>query len=116
MEAAQLQVARELPNVHVIDFSDAWRQADGLHFDVACTEYAGKLMFDKLVGLGLVDAPPAGASRPPVANGVDSLLAWHYPQIPNGKAVVICPGGGYGHHAKRHEGNKEAERLAGIGI
>ena len=68
----------------------------GCDFDGAWTEYVGKLMFDKLVGLGLVDAPPAGVSRPPVANGVDSLLTWHYPQIPNGKAVVICPGGDMG--------------------
>ena len=29
-EAAQLQVARELPNVHAIDLSDAGLQADGL--------------------------------------------------------------------------------------
>lgn len=115
VEAAQLQVARELPNVHAIDLSDAGLQADGLHFDGAWTEYVGKLMFDKLVGLGLVDAPSAGVSRPPVANGVDSLLTWHYPQIPNGKAVVICPGGGYGHHAMGHEGNEVAEWLAGKG-
>ena len=106
VEAAQLQVARELPNVHAIDLSDAGLQADGLHFDGAWTEYVGKLMFDKLVGLGLVDAPSAGVSRPPVANGVDSLLTWHYPQIPNGKAVVICPGGGYGHMPWGMKGTK----------
>ena len=63
VEAAQLQVARELPNVHVIDLSDAGLQADGLHFDGAWTEYVGKLMFDKLVGLGLVDAPPAAGCQ-----------------------------------------------------
>lgn len=64
VEAAQLRVAKELPNVYAIDLSDAGLLSDGLHFDAAWTEYVGKLMFNKLVELKLVKAKKVEALKP----------------------------------------------------
>lgn len=55
VEKAQKQVAAELPNIYYIDMSDAGLLPDGLHFDSAWTEYLGKMMYNKLVELKLVD-------------------------------------------------------------
>jgi acetyl esterase/lipase len=42
---------------------------------------------------------------------------WVYPaKKPNGAAVVVCPGGGYGAHALDHEGVQIADWLNGHGI
>ena len=38
------------------------------------------------------------------------------PEKPNGAAIVICPGGGYGFLATDHEGKQVAEWLNSIGI
>jgi acetyl esterase/lipase len=35
---------------------------------------------------------------------------------PQGKAIIICPGGGYQYLAAAHEGHDVAKRLAGLGI
>lgn len=55
VEEAQRKVAAELPNVYLIDLSDMPLGKDVLHFDSAGTEALGKLMFEKLVQLKLVD-------------------------------------------------------------
>lgn len=54
VEQAQKEVAAELPNVYWIDMSDAGLRSDNLHFDGPWTEYLGKMMYNKLVELGLV--------------------------------------------------------------
>lgn len=64
VEEAQLRVASELPNVYAIDLSYADLLPDVLHFDGAWTEYVGKLMFNKLVELKLVEGQPVEAPRP----------------------------------------------------
>jgi acetyl esterase/lipase len=38
------------------------------------------------------------------------------PEKPNGAAVVVCPGGGYGFLADDHEGKQVAEFLNGLGV
>jgi acetyl esterase/lipase len=38
------------------------------------------------------------------------------PEAATGAAVVICPGGGYGHLAMDHEGKQVAEWLNGLGV
>src|SRR5690349_6474528 len=38
------------------------------------------------------------------------------PEKPNGAAIVICPGGGYGFLATDHEGKQVAEWLNSVGI
>lgn len=68
IEKAQLKASQELSNVYVIDLSDAGLQEDGLHFNGPWTEYAGKLMFNKLVKVGLVNAKPVKAIKPSAAN------------------------------------------------
>ena len=46
-----------------------------------------------------------------------SLTIWLPPaDKANGAAVVICPGGGYGHLAVDHEGKQIAEWLNGLGV
>ncbi len=64
VEAAQLKVARELPNVYPIDLRNVPLKKDVLHFNGAGTEYVGKLMFNKLVELGLVKAAPVSVDSP----------------------------------------------------
>ncbi len=64
VEAAQLKVASELPNVFVIDLSDAGFGEDQLHFNGKWTEYVGKEMFNKLVELGLVDSEKVSVVKP----------------------------------------------------
>lgn len=65
VEAAQLRVTSELPEVYAIDLSDMNSlKEDVLHFDGKGTEYVGKLMFNKLVELGLVDSEPVEAVNP----------------------------------------------------
>lgn len=64
VEAAQRRVAKELPNVHIIDLSDAGVMADSLHFDGPWTECVGKMMFNKLVELNLVKGNAAKVSKP----------------------------------------------------
>lgn len=58
IEAAQYRVAKELPGVYVLDFNSINLLDDGLHFDAAGTETAGRLMFNKLVDLDLVKGKP----------------------------------------------------------
>ena len=64
VEAAQFKVARELPNVYAIELSDTGLQVDKLHFDGPWTEYVGKLMFNKLVELKLVNAKLVEVVKP----------------------------------------------------
>lgn len=68
VEKAQLKVAAELPNVYYIDMSDAGLMADGLHFDSAWTEYLGKMMYNKLVELRLVDGAMIKVDKPAGGN------------------------------------------------
>jgi acetyl esterase/lipase len=43
-------------------------------------------------------------------------LTAYRPAKPNGTAVVVCPGGGYGGLAMDHEGKQVAEWLNGLGV
>lgn len=43
-------------------------------------------------------------------------LTVHMAAKPNGAAVVICPGGGYGNLANDHEGKQVAEYFNGLGV
>lgn len=71
VEAAQLKVAQKVPNVHILDLSDAGLRADELHFNGPWTEYVGRLMFNKLVELGLVDAQPVEATKPAITHKME---------------------------------------------
>lgn len=83
VEEAQLKVASELPNVYVINLSDAGLRGDALHFDGPWTEYVGKMMFNKLVELKLVDAKLLAVDKPKVASPTDNMKVdaerqWHF--------------------------------------
>lgn len=43
-------------------------------------------------------------------------LTVYLPQKPNGKAIIMCPGGGYSHLAMDHEGHAMAEWFNSLGI
>lgn len=79
IETAQKQVAAELPNVYFIDMSDAGLRSDALHFDSAWTEYLGKMMYNQLVELKLVDGQPLDVQKPhiPSATGCQQRSVAH---------------------------------------
>lgn len=60
---------------------------------------------------------PSGA---PGAVGADDAdkpsLTLFLPEKPNGAAIVVCPGGGYGHLAVDHEGKQIGEWLNTLGV
>lgn len=49
------------------------------------------------------------------AESISELLTIFRPENPNGKTIVICPGGAYRHHAMQHEGTEVAAWLSGLG-
>ena len=115
IEAAQLRVARELPEVYPVDLSDVTLKKDVLHFDGKGTEYVGRLMFNKLVELGLVNAQAVEVPAPSDPGRITESLTLMRPEHSNGKAIVICPGGGYSHLAMEHEGTEVARWLSSKG-
>ncbi len=78
-----------------------------------------------LLSFAAVDAPapqtlPLWEGKAPHAVGNSTAdkpsLAVFRAAKPNGTAVVVCPGGGYGFLADDHEGKQVAEFLNGLGI
>lgn len=118
VEAAQLRVAGELPEVYALDFSNMPLGDDSLHFNGRGTERAGRMMYNKLVELGLA---PEGASPVDVTPATDpARIAEALTIVSPAKsrsrcAVLICPGGGYEHLAMEHEGTDVAHWLADNG-
>lgn len=73
VEEAQLRVAKELSNVYAINLKDVSLRSDALHFDGLGTEYVGKLMFNKLVELGLVEGKVVKVEKPHVSSVTDNI-------------------------------------------
>ena len=71
VKEAQLKVAQDVPNVYYIDMEGITLRTDQLHFDKASTEYLGKMMYNKLVELGLVDGNAIEAVKPLKPSGID---------------------------------------------
>lgn len=68
----------------------------------------------KVVTLWPEGAPGAKGTEP---QDVPTLTVYlPKPELANGAAVVICPGGGYGMHAVEHEGTQVAEWLNSLGV
>ena len=59
---------------------------------------------------------PAGSIPGGLPGGDPPTLAVHKPDEPNGTAVVVCPGGGYGTLATGHEGKDVAAWLNSLGV
>ncbi len=83
VEKAQFRVAGELPNVYVIDLKDAGLRSDALHFDGQWTEYVGKMMYNKLVELGLVKGKVLNVEKPHIVSVTDNIKVederqWHF--------------------------------------
>lgn len=110
---AQIRLAQEDANIHLVDVHDATLRADNLHFDAAGAELLGRKMYNELVSLGL-----AGKNARPVAckehsrvikvgNGGAFMFA-DFPDTPadSMRAVIACPGGGYDHLAMTAEGTE----------
>lgn len=115
VEAAQLKVAEELPEVYPLDLSNVSLKNDGLHFDGKGTDYVGRLMYNKLVELGLVDGPVVEAANQTDETSIKEALTIFRPTQPNGKAIIICPGGAYEHLAMEHEGTDVGKWLSDKG-
>jgi acetyl esterase/lipase len=83
-------------------------------------------MFSATLLVALVAADPVPQTLPlwpgkaPLAVGDSATdkpeLTVYKAAKPNGTAVVVCPGGGYGGLAMDHEGKQVAEFLNGIGV
>jgi acetyl esterase/lipase len=61
------------------------------------------------------DKVPESLALEPVGDHQPALTIYA-PSSPNGTAVVICPGGGYGNLAMSHEGHDIGNWLSGLGI
>lgn len=62
---------------------------------------------------------PNGAPGAAGTEEIDQPWLWLYPapaDKANGAAVVVCPGGGYGHLAINHEGEEIAQWLNSLGV
>ena len=59
---------------------------------------------------------PEGGIPGGLAGGDPPTLAIHQAENPNGTAVVVCPGGGYGTLATGHEGKEVADWLNSKGV
>lgn len=97
VEAAQKQVAAELPNVYWIDMSDAGLRSDALHFDSAWTDYLGKQMYNKLVELNLVEGKPLDIKKPHIPSVTDTIKvqaerAWYFNKEWNDSSVNAIVG------------------------
>lgn len=82
VEQAQLKVAKDVPEVYYIDMSDVTLRSDNLHFDGPATEYLGKMMYNKLVQLGLVEGEQVEAVKPKADTNTDIEVeaerAWNF--------------------------------------
>jgi acetyl esterase/lipase len=81
------------------------------------------LAFVLLSAVGADPAPqtfPLWAGKAPLAAGDSAAdkpeLTVYRPEKPNGTAVVVCPGGGYGGLAMDHEGKQVGAFFAGRGV
>lgn len=92
VEKAQLQVANDVPGVYFIDMSDVTLRSDNLHFDGASTDYLGKMMYNKLVELNLVDGQPVEAVKPhPDSNtdiDVEAERQWDFTKAWSAESVA----------------------------
>lgn len=108
---AQIQLTREDKNVHYVEVHDATLQSDNMHFDAAGTEMLGRKIYNQLVELNLAgkNAKPVPYNQKTRVYKVGDGGAFVFASFPEQKtdsmrAVVACPGGGYGHLALYHEG------------
>lgn len=120
---AQIRLANEDKNVHLVDVHDATLRADNLHFDAAGAELLGRKVYNELVALGL-----AGGKASPVPYSEHSRLvkvgsggAMMFADLPDAatkpaRAVVALPGGGYDHLAISHEGTLWAKYFNDRGL
>ena len=108
---AQIRLANEDKNIHLVDVHDATLRSDNMHFDAAGAELLGRKVYNELVNLNL-----AGENAKPVTYKEHSRIvkvgtggAFMYADFPDNvsgptRAVVALPGGGYDHLAISHEG------------
>ena len=80
-----------MPNVYVIDLSDAGFGEDQLHFNGEWTEYVGKQMFNKLVDLGLVSAERVSVDKPAPVSDIAGQLTIYRPASPTARRSWYAP-------------------------
>lgn len=71
------------------------------------------------------EIPPVASGAKPEGRNLDEeritdvaapTLTWFRPEKPDGRALIVCPGGGYGRLAARKEGETVARRFAKDGL
>lgn len=93
VDEAQKRVAKELPNVYYIDMSQAGLRSDALHFDSTWTEYLGKMMYNQLVELKLVNGEKLnvvfpGEPSPTDTIAVDVERSWDFSKAWSDESVA----------------------------
>ena len=92
VERAQLQVANDVENVYYSGMSDVTLRSDNLHFDGPATEYLGKMMYNKLVELQLVEGEKVEAQKPKPDSHTDIEVeaerAWDFTKAWSSESVA----------------------------
>jgi acetyl esterase/lipase len=115
---------RKLEIIDVNTPTDSLDFADGVHLSAQGAELLAQIYYESITGASSVQLSkemllwPGGA--PGALSNTESdkpMLFAHPASDPvNKPAVIICPGGGYGHLSMDHEGHDVAKWLNGQGI
>lgn len=77
----------------------------------------GMLLCSPIQAQTRVDMPVWGTEKFHMDNDAqNAIMTVYLPSRPNGMAVIMCPGGGYDHHAINHEGHDMAHWFGEQGI
>ena len=79
--------------------------------------YIGLLFCASIQAQTRTDLPVWGTEKALSSDDTqNAVMSVYHPQKPNGMAIMMCPGGGYDHHAINHEGHDMAKWFCDQGI
>lgn len=83
----------------------------------AITIISGLLLCSTMQAQTRIDLPVWGTEKPHETDETqNATMSVYLPKKPNGMAIMMCPGGGYDHHAINHEGHDMAKWFCDQGI
>lgn len=84
---------------------------------IAITIISGLLLCSTMQAQPRIDLPVWGTEKPHETDETqNATMSVYLPKKPNGMAIMMCPGGGYDHHAINHEGHDMAKWFCDQGI
>lgn len=84
---------------------------------IAITIISGLLIGSSMQAQTREDLPVWGTEKPVSSDDTqNAVMSVYHPKKPNGMAIMMCPGGGYDHHAINHEGHDMAQWFCDQGI